>query len=855
MKIENTRRDFIKKGLIGGMALTGLPSALQAHGPCPEAMQALNQSSNIKIPERFCFKPLETIRIETPKADSFTVYDAKTRPYFQSDLPIAKVPISGALGYHTVMARDRKGRLVDITAFKVDCESDIEDASGRYKHLLYQLKLEMYKSFYRPGNVKGLDNELYRGFVTTSRDHVHGLKGMKYYYGQIKEWMDVYAEHQPEDGMIWDFFMNRDKKISHFEMRFSEKFWKVLENGQVLFARQPVMNDLEYMFILGIYWTWKTTGDDDWMANKLDNCLKAMDYAMSSPYTWSEKYKLIKRPFCIDLWDFSSEYDAALVGGDDMLAIPDVSEYGVMHGDNTGMIEATGYLSKMLERAGRQDDARRVAQNRQMLLDNLYKLSWNGSFFTHFVGENPDFERPFGVDQSKQVSLSNAYALNRGIDHEKCVQIIKTYQSLRSVEPNAQAEWFCMYPPFPRGFGKHTAWHYVNGGISTMVAGELAHGAFEHGFEDYAVDILDRLCILGEKYDQMQNVWRGIIPDWPDREFVMLNLREIANTDFYGTVKSKAIPWTQEGENDLHNMPVGKQKLAGIEFDVIDPADNQRKACIALSTNEPYTASASIPVRQKAQSIYLLHCMSKGKIAGTLTFNYSDGSQHSQYIRSGIHIDNWWMPKQPNREKAHWDPHGEIAWRGSNAKSKDIGVIAYGFENPQADKEIASIDLKAADDGALWMVLGITLSDYPVFFMPNGLSGGIPHTWSCGAVVYAMYEGLCGIYDEDRNYHKIRLSPRWLATNEKKASVCAKYEAGGGYVSYTYERHPDRMELTVATSAAEQEFEILLPKGKFAKKLTINGKKTDFQNKSIEQSAYIVFKTANIARQQIALHW
>jgi hypothetical protein len=75
------------------------------------------------------------------------------------------------------------------------------------------------------------------------------------------------------------------------------------------------MNDLEHMFIRGIWQTWRSTGDDEWMKSRLDNALKALDYATSSPYMWSEKLGLVRRPFCIDMWDFQSEFDAALVGG------------------------------------------------------------------------------------------------------------------------------------------------------------------------------------------------------------------------------------------------------------------------------------------------------------------------------------------------------------------------------------------------------------------------------------------------------------------------------------------------------------------------------------------------------------
>lgn len=46
-------------------------------------------------------------------------------------------------------------------------------------------------------------------------------------------------------------------------------------------------------------------------------------------------------------------------------------------------------------------------------------VRYNGRFYTHHVPENPEVERGLGVDQSTQVSLSNAYSLNRNLDQEQ----------------------------------------------------------------------------------------------------------------------------------------------------------------------------------------------------------------------------------------------------------------------------------------------------------------------------------------------------------------------------------------------------------------------------------------------------
>jgi hypothetical protein len=103
------------------------------------------------------------------------------------------------------------------------------------------------------------------------------------------------------------------------------------------------------------------------------------------------------------------------------------------------------------------------------------------------------------VDESQQLSLSNAYALNRGtLSHEQSVALIETYQARRA-QNNGKifAEWYSIDPPFTYGFG--TPGEYVNGGVMPLVGGELARGAFDNGFEAYGVDILRRYYAMIER--------------------------------------------------------------------------------------------------------------------------------------------------------------------------------------------------------------------------------------------------------------------------------------------------------------------------------------------------------------------
>jgi hypothetical protein len=108
-----------------------------------------------------------------------------------------------------------------------------------------------------------------------------------------------------------------------------------------------------------------------------------------------------------------------------------------------------------------------------------------------------------GVDESRQLSLSNAYALNRsGVDEFQASQIIGEYHRRYLDRGTHFSEWYSIDPPFPagslstgEGAGQNPG-EYVNGGLMPLVGGELARGAFQHDAEAYGFDILQRYYSL-----------------------------------------------------------------------------------------------------------------------------------------------------------------------------------------------------------------------------------------------------------------------------------------------------------------------------------------------------------------------
>lgn len=214
---------------------------------------------------------------------------------------------------------------------------------------------------------------------------------MRYFDGVLlQSGIDLYADYQRADGLIWDRIGRGGSKYQTWrDHEFGDGGFirTVPGNLGARFERIPVEIDVEYLFIEGLYLTWQATGDDAWMAGLLDRAIRAIGYSTGDACRWSKKFALFKRDYTIDTWDFQHEEDAA-ISGSVMSIDPQRTRFGVMHGDNTGMAAALGYLAEMLTATGRGAEAQTYLKLSQDLMKRVTALAWNGRLFTHFVDEN-----------------------------------------------------------------------------------------------------------------------------------------------------------------------------------------------------------------------------------------------------------------------------------------------------------------------------------------------------------------------------------------------------------------------------------------------------------------------------------
>ncbi len=815
-----------------------------------ETAQAYSDGKIIKIisipSENTYFKPLETIKLSLePLPDCILIVrDGKGSEYFRTASSGAITFLAGgAAGTQSISLLDKKGILLDQAFFTLNSKTEILDEKGEFTDLLKLLYNSMQgdQSYGR----YLYKNKQYYTFDGWFQDNVHTFKGLKYFESNVKDFVDLFAEGQREDGMIFDnYYLPYDQAFSWLD-RFGEPWLSIPEDANQnssFFVRIPVENEPEYSFLEAVYYVWKATGDDGWMKKRLENCLKAINYTRTDPYRWSDKFKLTKRAYTIDVWDFQCRDDASQYRlGDIMKAEFGKTRYGISYADNIGMAVGCEYVSEMLAYSDRVDEARKMKTIADEWRKQTDEICWNGNFYRQWVAEDPTFKRDFGgTDESKQVSLSNSYVLNRRISHEKAVSIIKTYQKIKEEMPKSSpGEWYLLYPPYEKGW--HVPkWEYMNGGVSPITAGELSHGAFENGYETYGVDILRRIALLAKRSgNRLYNTYKGALAEKPIINFNPISLKDYANADFKGDEPVAGVcSWTGESitNNDMINFPLGKQVFHDIPFDIIDPAQNNHKGCLILSADKGYLQINSIPINSKIGSIYLVHAKSGGSMAGYLKVNYADGTSERQNIIDGQQLAGWWYPREGGNYK--------IAWQGPNRFCISVGMYLWGFNNPHPDKLVKNLQLVNENENTKWMIAGITTSDKPVYFDPGIVSYGIPDNWADAAVVYALVEGLVGSKDAGVAYNKAILAPRWQAAGINEAKATIKYEASGGYLSYqyNYDEKNLQMKLLYTGNSLDTKVRLLIPQSKSVVTISMDGNPVSFQNELVESTKYAVFE-------------
>lgn len=432
-----------------------------------------------------------------------TVYDGKGSPYYSQRIQ-KPTQVSfravGSLGKHRLEIK--KGKEAKSVFFDVDAETEIKGTDPLWERLFATLR----ETVKRDRFVFSIDGKPVAMNPTWLRDHIHEMKGYKWWEEDIRSAIDHFLKIQHPEGFFYEMIIPPSDPHTTF---VKDKHRLIDERNNLAYVRLELEADIEYLMVEGAFQIWQATGDDEWLKWAIPRLIKGMEHCMTDPTRWDPQHQLVKRPFTIDTWDFTYG-----IPGNDRRITED-TPMSIMHGDNSGMFHASLLLSRMLSALRREGEAEHWRKIAEGFKERTNKLCWNGKFYTHQIHLNHPGAP--GVDEREILSLSNTYDINRGLpDHEQAVSIISEYKRRKELTKGEYfAEWFSIHPPYPDFKGHNMPpGTYINGGVAGFVAGELAKACFWHGEEAYGVDILRR---LGEKIEKDGDIFFLYTPDGRDQ--------------------------------------------------------------------------------------------------------------------------------------------------------------------------------------------------------------------------------------------------------------------------------------------------------------------------------------------------
>ena len=284
------------------------------------------------------------------------------------------------------------------------------------------------------------------------RDYMLSIKGFKYTEMDLNSFPDLLLEHQTPKGFFYEILapvtdMHSGVPTCQNELgkcvAISPDECHLLEPGMEFgLCRLELEADIEYLMVEGVWQIWQATGDDDFLKLNLPRLEKGLAYMMTDTLRWDSHYQLVKRPRTLDTWDFldreSSSYDRAIRPDDPM---------GIFHGDNTGLFFAKILMAKLCRALGDETSAHRHEDEAFALKERIMKHLWNGTFFRHFLPLTPV---NYGVDEEFQMSLSNAYTLNRGIlSFDERLSVLNSYRAMRAKYNGEMDDFRNLEPPYP----------------------------------------------------------------------------------------------------------------------------------------------------------------------------------------------------------------------------------------------------------------------------------------------------------------------------------------------------------------------------------------------------------------------
>lgn len=231
MKMD--RRDLLK----------ALPAMAGGALASPAQLSASSVSLHLEPAGQESYKPLQEITVRGVQTGTIEVTDGEENRYLRAR---ARDPLSfrigGALGTQSFRVLNAEGKPAGAISFQVDCTTEIKEESGEFHDLLDEVLWTMMDwNEEAPVDMIRYKDRVYQFFVKWVFDHTLTMKGMKYYWPDLKDAVDFFADTQRDDGMIWENCYPATPQANYFDWKFARGgFVRRFDKGFRQLRRAPV---------------------------------------------------------------------------------------------------------------------------------------------------------------------------------------------------------------------------------------------------------------------------------------------------------------------------------------------------------------------------------------------------------------------------------------------------------------------------------------------------------------------------------------------------------------------------------------------------------------------------------------
>ncbi len=191
----------------------------------------------------------------------------------------------------------------------------------------------------------------------------------------------------------------------------------------------------------------------------------------------------------------------------------------------------------------------------------------------------------------------------------------------------------------------------------------------------------------------------------------LLDLRGVANRSYV----DDGAGWLGKGSGyDLRNLPSGPQRLAGVQFVVLDPQERGGRSVVMLrgaqGPDRDLPDRVTIGAGFAAGALCFLHTLPYpasrfGEMVATYRVWFADGGTTEIPVRYLVNIGTWLG-----------DPVSidhEIAWTGQTKSGVGARLSMLCWTNPDPQRAIVAVDLQAVGSEAAPAIFAITALDRP----------------------------------------------------------------------------------------------------------------------------------------------